>query len=521
MSFRVKIVLPIILVMIAVTSLLGVWLSLSFDEARAEERRNVAETLRRHVEDWNRQERARLGRLFELQLAAWLNATGFQQDSYLYLYTDLQKWVQRGYLTAAHIWDGADQYQYSIPSLPVSAETHPAPTDGERAIFARIRRTMQPHVEGLVAYAPVRIVVNPPEQTPPGPRPHGGAGHAGASRSDPAAGEKSAEAGGAGATDRDQPRGPPVEVGTEGAPIYVVRLHMNFTPPTVEDRPIQLAWEKAAGQTIQTTIVVLLAGTLAAVVAVYILLAGQVIRPLEQLAAVARQVGKGDYRTRVPPTRRTDEVGALMTTFGRMVEELDQYKSDMEGKVESATRKFHETQKGLIVAQRLAAMGSLASGIAHEINNPLSGMLNAVRRLTRKSGGRDAQLEAYLELIEDGLLRIQTIVQKLLQFSPRRVARGEVDLANVIERAVALKAYDIERQGLALSRDLAPDLPRVAGDANEVLQVVLNLVINAMDACAETGRGGDITIRAAREGQGEVRIDVADTGCGMNDEQKS
>src|SRR6185295_10939210 len=150
-------------------------------------------------------------------------------------------------------------------------------------------------------------------------------------------------------------------------------------------------------------------------------------------------------------------------------------------------------------AQRLTATGTLAAGIAHEINNPLGGMINAARVL--REGKLDPAKQAeYLELILDGLERVRAIVQKILQFRPRSVEPRPVQVHEAVERAISFMDHRAKAKEVAIRNELPPELPLVNGDPLELQQAFLNVLMNAVDACV-MGEGM-ITVYSRAAGEG-------------------
>jgi signal transduction histidine kinase len=266
---------------------------------------------------------------------------------------------------------------------------------------------------------------------------------------------------------------------------------------------------------LQKVYIVMLVGVVVIILVIYYVLSRGVIRPIERLDRAARRVARGDYTRPVPLSGREDELELLSETFNVMMVDLGNYRQHLEERVEESSSKAREAEKSLVTAQRLAATGKLASGIAHEVNNPLGGMLNAARRLLRDPPPRDKQ-EEYLRLIIDGLLRVEETVKKILQFTPHKVAPQAVSIERVIRRALALASHRIEKQGTEVVVDLPADV-QVFGDPFELQQVFLNVLLNALDAIQEAGRTGEISVRGAVEPP-DLRLEFRDNGCGIPEE---
>ena len=252
-------------------------------------------------------------------------------------------------------------------------------------------------------------------------------------------------------------------------------------------------------------------GTLLLVWVLWLFLRGSVVGPLEELAAVADSVAAGDYSRRLPPSPRRDEVGAVVSAVNRMLDLVSDYRERMEARILEKTEEIERKNRELMRGQRLAATGTLASGIAHEINNPLGGMLNAVKRLER--GDLDPQrCEQYLQLVEEGIGRIQEIVQQVLAVSPRKTTPVAVSIPNEIRRVAGLVAHRARQLDVAVEIRMAEDVPPVLGETNEIGQIFLNLLINGIDACES---GGHVEVDVRRTGAW-VETRVHDDGVGMD-----
>lgn len=244
-----------------------------------------------------------------------------------------------------------------------------------------------------------------------------------------------------------------------------------------------------------------------------------VARPLREVASGAERVASGDYSELVRVRHGDDEIRQVVDAFNSMMVELSALRETLQERIGEAVRKARRTQDSLVIAQRLAATGRLAAGIAHEVNNPLGGMLNAVRSL-RTREMPEARREEYLELIEDGLQRIQATVSKILQFTPHKVAPRPTELRDVVRPSLALARHRIERQDVDVVVELG-DGAVVFGDPYELQQALLNVLLNALDAIEEAAPPqGRLEVRSWAD-ETHAHLRVRDNGTGMSAEDRA
>lgn len=236
-------------------------------------------------------------------------------------------------------------------------------------------------------------------------------------------------------------------------------------------------------------------------------------RPLTMLGTAARQVAEGEYGARAPQLD-APELKPLVESFNTMAVKVQAHTGELQREVQRATEEAAARERAMIVASRLASMGTLAAGVAHEINNPIGGMLNAANRLA-KSEHLEPRERQYLEMIQRGLSRVAGTARKLLDFTPKVVEPVPFVLAEVIEEARGLVEHRLLRQGVALELEL-DELPgRLVGDPAEIQQVLINLLLNALNAL-EGQAQGRIRIHAAAAGP-VARIRVTDNGPGVDE----
>jgi len=168
-------------------------------------------------------------------------------------------------------------------------------------------------------------------------------------------------------------------------------------------------------------------------------------------------------------------------------------------------------EQQVLNAEKLASIGKLAAGVAHEINNPLGGILNCLYNLRKKSVSLERATE-YLASMEEGLRRVQKIVRQLLDFSQQHDPElTPTEVNAIIERVLTLTSYAFEGTRVRLHRELGHELPPLLADRHMLEQVLMNLILNAVQAI----RGeGVVTVRSGHDGLW-CTIEVEDTGCGI------
>src|SRR2546429_1753211 len=197
--------------------------------------------------------------------------------------------------------------------------------------------------------------------------------------------------------------------------------------------------------------------------------------------------------------------------------------SDEQGKIEGGcppgrdVTDLKRREEQLIQAEKLAAMGQMLAGVAHELNNPLTAILG-VTELLRDRPGADDSTKHQLELTHRQARRAARIVQNLLEFSrPASPQKKPLDVNNLLDRTLQLQEHSLRRNNIEVDFHPGADLPGIIGDANQLIQVFLNLVTNAEQAIREVRDHGRIQIRACRNGN-QVTITVQDDGVGVRPE---
>ena len=301
---------------------------------------------------------------------------------------------------------------------------------------------------------------------------------------------------------------------------------------------------------IEGTYVVIIITLLAIFLAMVIgfILTRIITKPISAIINSTKLVAKGDFTQKVK-VKSHDEIGDLAAYFNKMTEDLNkayqkikELNTGLEQKVEERTRDLKQTQAQLVQSGKLAAIGQLGAGVAHELNNPVGGILGYAQYMQGKL--RDPNFkpqdfksyEKYLGYIEKEAGRCKTIVENLLKFSRRSPEKFELlNINHVIEDTLSIMGHQLMMKKVELKKELASDLKPMEGNANQLQQVFTNLIINAQQAMPQ---GGSLTIATGAIGNGSnargkdlisnaqnpipkgdlIQISFIDTGCGIPQE---
>ncbi len=226
-----------------------------------------------------------------------------------------------------------------------------------------------------------------------------------------------------------------------------------------------------------------------------------ITRSLERLLAATRKIAKGQFDIQVRVNSR-DEIGTLAGAFNQMATEL-----------RTRDEALEEAHRQLVQSEKMAAVGQLGAGIAHEVKNPLAGILGCAQLSLRKAD-KGSTLERNLQLIEKESKRCKTIVENLLKFARQEKAVLEpTDINSVVEDAIAIVSHQLELKQVKIKKNLADGLPQIHGNANQLQQVLMNLMMNAQQAME--GEPGAVMVSTRQLDEKHVEIAVSDTGPGI------
>ena len=208
------------------------------------------------------------------------------------------------------------------------------------------------------------------------------------------------------------------------------------------------------------------------------------------------------------PFRFTDEIDLLAAHFNSMIERL-----------ETTYAELQQAQASLLQSEKLASVGTLAAGIAHEVNNPIAGLQNCIRRIM-KNPENIGQNAKYLTLMSAAAERIEQVVKGLLNFTRRQTFKLQsVAMPDVVDNVLLLIGYRLESTRITIEKRYADNIPTIPGSVNHLEQVVLNLLVNSIDAIAERQQEDPSAPRkiiiSIEPSDSTLRLSVRDTGLGI------
>ena len=302
-------------------------------------------------------------------------------------------------------------------------------------------------------------------------------------------------------------------------------IQIGLTPERINKKMQTVLWTRS----IPLGFIIVLVG-----IGVSYFIASGVVKPVEHLVKITDKVASGDLSQKVEISSR-DEIGLLASRFNQMTKGLKQLIDEKEGVMEELknlnktlssintelvqkNEQLNEAQEQLVRTEKLAAVGTLASGVSHELRNPLSAIKNAVFLLKRKLSKEaipdiDEKTIQFLDIMDKEIDRCSKIINDLLGFTrvtkPTRLA---FDINTVVNDALSR----VEIAGnIKQSKNLQPDLPMIMIDANQISQVLINLIENACQAMTD---GGKLEINT-KVSEGFMEVEVGDSGCGIPEKE--
>ncbi len=288
---------------------------------------------------------------------------------------------------------------------------------------------------------------------------------------------------------------------------------------------------QSAALTRDNILLMLVVSAISLVIIIYIF-ALRLINPINELIRGTFIIAQGNLDFRVP-VKFADEIGDLTISFNQMTdrlkmanEQIKGYSQTLEQRVEERTKQLKDAQAQTLQSAKMAAVGQLGAGIAHELNNPLGGILGYAQFILEKFKRPEFGIEdlkacqRYIESIEREAARCKGIVENLLKFSRKPISTKPepVDIAKAIEETLSIIGHQLKLKNINVIKDLKPDLYKVMGMVNQLQQVFTNLILNAQQAMSD---GGELRISAENitdekaKATSYVKIEFADTGCGI------
>ncbi len=273
---------------------------------------------------------------------------------------------------------------------------------------------------------------------------------------------------------------------------------------------------------IESQMILLTAITLDAIVLIFFgsfLISRLLVKPLKDLVRLTQKISEGDFGQKIEVSSK-NEIGQLISSFNRMTERLKEKQDGLDNylkSLEAANKKLKQAQEELIRTEKLASVGRLAAGVAHEVGNPL-GTILGYTSLLEKGGIDPEEAKDYLKRIEKEIERINRIVRGLLDFArPSKFEISELQMNQVIENALSLLFYQKNYKNIKTVLNVKPDLPLIKGDSSQLSQVLINVILNAVDAMPH---GGVLKIETSEVVVGPkedhvVRTRISDSGVGI------
>ncbi|MDH4219106.1 MAG: ATP-binding protein [Candidatus Aminicenantes bacterium] len=286
-----------------------------------------------------------------------------------------------------------------------------------------------------------------------------------------------------------------------------VPIYVEGSPTKWASIKIGLSMEEVRAEEQQTHLMLILIGSSGLLIGVAgaILLARRITRPLQKLVEGTVKISKGDFTQEIEINTQ-DEIGNLAQSFNEMSHQL------------FLTRERMETaSKRLIQAEKLASIGRISAGIAHEIRNPLTSVKLNIQKVM-ESQNLDEVDKEHLDITQEGIGHIENFIKELLNFA--RVSELHVDhflVEEIIDESIKMIRSSLKLRKVHLEKEVQKDLPHVLVDGDKLRQVFLNILHNACEAVEE---GGKIKISLSQTEKTEdrnVKIEISDNGTGIPD----
>jgi signal transduction histidine kinase len=241
-----------------------------------------------------------------------------------------------------------------------------------------------------------------------------------------------------------------------------------------------------------------------------IIFSRHITTPIVRLIEASQNIGRGNLDEKITVTTN-DEINILANEFELMRKRLQESYQGMEEKIQKRTQELQEAQAQISHQEKMASLGMMAAGIAHEIGNPLTSISSMAQVIKRKN--ENPQIQEYVTNILKNIDRISRIVRELVDFSrPSSYKEAFNDVNEIIKSAVGIIKYDRRSKNLNYTLNLDPNIPKTVGVSDHLLQVFLNILINSVDA--SEGYGNNIAVSSFTK-NGNIHVEISDKGCGI------
>lgn len=250
----------------------------------------------------------------------------------------------------------------------------------------------------------------------------------------------------------------------------------------------------------------------------------RITHPLQKMVVATHKIAKGDLTHKLE-VKSTDEIGCLADSFNQMTadlkaanEKLIEWGKTLEKKVEERTKELTKMQAHLLQSEKLASLGKLAAGIAHEINNPLGGILIYSHLLLEDINKNSPNYENLKKIVKE-TSRCKDIVKGLLEFArPKDPEMLLTDINEIVDRSLSIMEGQALFQNIKIKKSYSSEVPKIVADSAQLQQVFTNIILNAAEAMEGNGT---LTLSTSLDGKGKfINIQFTDTGHGIKEEDR-
>ena len=250
----------------------------------------------------------------------------------------------------------------------------------------------------------------------------------------------------------------------------------------------------------------------------------RIINPLQKMVVATQEIAKGDLSHKVEVNSK-DEIGYLAESFNQMTEDLKsanqkliEWGKTLEKKVEERTKELTKMQAHLFQSEKLASLGKLSAGIAHEINNPLGGVLIYSHLLLEDTDKSSPHYENLKKIVKE-TSRCKDIVKGLLEFArPKDPEMSLIDINKLVDKSLSIMEGQALFQNIRVEKRYSSDLSKIVADSGQLQQVFMNIILNAAESM--DGNGSLILFTSLDEDSKNISIKLTDTGQGIKEEDK-